>query len=402
MTQSQHTPLAVVFALGFTMMLGPFAIDTYLPAFPLMADALGVDIQRVALSISIYMFAFAVGQLIGGALSDKFGRRRVLISGLLLFAGASFLIAQVESLEWLLLGRVLQAIGGGWTGVSIPALVRDRVQGRQAAKLFSMIGLVAIVAPAIAPAIGNMLLQIGGWALIFQFLGVYALCLLPLLGVTVFRSPRRPPPQRGATTIVARYLSVLREHRALPHIGWQAAGFGGLIIFVTWSAFIYQVHYEQSPDAFTLLFACNIVTMFACNLLNRFLLNRRSSLQILRAATQVQAAAAAWLLAVALLDGPLLAFLPGMMLYAGTLGAISPNNQACFLEYFPSSSGSAAALMGTATFGLGGIASALTTLLPQSLLSVTLCMMACALISLSFMSLRGKAAHSMPEVMSAA
>ncbi|TCO76273.1 Bcr/CflA family efflux MFS transporter [Chromatocurvus halotolerans] len=390
MTQSQHTPLAIVFALGFTMMLGPFAIDTYLPAFPIMAEALGVDIRQVSLSISVYMFAFAIGQLIGGALSDKFGRRRVLISGLLLFAGASFLLAEVESLEWLLLGRMLQAIGGGWTGVSIPALVRDRVQGQQAAKLFSMIGLVAIIAPAIAPAIGNLLLQFGGWGLIFQFLGVYALCMLPLLAVTVFRSPRRPPPQRGAMTIMARYLEVLRERRALPHIGWQTAGFGGLIIFVTWSAYIYQVHYEQSPRAFTLLFACNIITMFACNLLNRFLLNRMPSLQILRGATQVQALAAAWLLAVALFDGPVLAFLPGMMLYAGTLGAISPNNQACFLEYFPSSSGSAAALMGTATFGLGGLASGLTTLLPPSLLTVTLCMMACALASLAFMALRGR------------
>ena len=393
MTQSQHTPLAVVFALGFTMMLGPLAIDTYLPAFPVMADSLGVDIQSVALSISVYMVAFALSQLVGGALSDKFGRRRVLISGLLLFALASFLIAQAETLEGLMLGRTLQAIGGGWTGVSIPALVRDRVQGRQAAKLFSMIALVAIVAPAIAPAVGNMLLQIGGWSLIFQFLGLYALCLLPLLTVTVFRSPRKPPPQRGAISVVSRYLGVLRERRALPHIGWQTAGFGGLIIFATWSAYIYQVHYAQSPDAFTLLFACNIITMFGCNLLNRFLLNRLSPLQILRSATQVQAAAAAWLLAVALLDGPVLAFLPGMMVYAGTLGAISPNNQACFLEYFPSSSGSAAALMGTASFGLGGIASGLTTLLPQSLVSFALCMMGCALASLGFMTLRGRDTH---------
>jgi len=112
----------------------------------------------------------------------------------------------------------------------------------------------------------------------------------------------------------------------------------------------------------------------------------------------VQALAAAWLLVVALIDGPLLAFLPGMMLYAGTLGAISPNNQACFLEYFPSSSGSAAALMGTATFGLGGIASGLTTLLPQTLVAVTLCMMACAVASLGFMAIRGRESHVASEL----
>ena len=374
MTQSQHTPLAIVFALGFTMMLGPFAIDTYLPAFPAIATAMGVEIKVVSLTISVYMFAIALGQLVGGALSDRFGRRRVLVIGLLLFAGASFFLSRAQSMEALLLGRVLQAIGGGFTAVSVPALVRDRVRGLQAAKLFSMIGLVAIVAPAIAPTIGTLLLRLGDWDIIFVFLGVYALCLLPLLSAT-------------------RYLVVLRERRALPYIGWQTAGFGGLIIFVTWSAYIYQVHYGQSRDAFALLFACNIVAMFGCNLVNRVLLNRLPSLQILRGATVAQAVAAFWLLGVALLDGSVLAFLPGMMLYAGTLGAISPNNQAGFLEYFPGSSGSAAALMGTATFSLGGLASGFSTLLPQNLLSVTLCMLACSLLSLVFMAQRGTRSH---------
>lgn len=393
MTQSQHTPLAIVFALGFTMMLGPFAIDTYLPAFPAIATAMGVEIKVVSLTISVYMFAIALGQLVGGALSDRFGRRRVLVIGLLLFAGASFFLSRAQSMEALLLGRVLQAIGGGFTAVSVPALVRDRVRGLQAAKLFSMIGLVAIVAPAIAPTIGTLLLRLGDWDIIFVFLGVYALCLLPLLSATVFKGPRRPPVGPGGIGMVARYLGVLRERRALPYIGWQTAGFGGLIIFVTWSAYIYQVHYGQSRDAFALLFACNIVAMFGCNLVNRVLLNRLPSLQILRGATVAQAVAAFWLLGVALLDGSVLAFLPGMMLYAGTLGAISPNNQAGFLEYFPGSSGSAAALMGTATFSLGGLASGFSTLLPQNLLSVTLCMLACSLLSLVFMAQRGTRSH---------
>ncbi len=395
MTQSQHTPLAIVFALGFTMMLGPFAIDTYLPAFPAIAATLGVEIKVVSLTISVYMFAIALGQLVGGALSDRFGRRRVLVTGLLLFAGASFFLSRAQTIEALLLGRVLQAIGGGFTAVSVPALVRDRVRGVQAAKLFSMIGLVAIVAPAIAPTIGTLLLRLGDWDIIFVFLGVYALCLLPLLSATVFKGPRRPPAGPGGVGMLARYLGVLRERRALPHIGWQTAGFGGLIIFVTWSAFIYQVHYGQSREAFAALFACNIVAMFCCNLLNRVLLNRLPSLQILRGATVAQAVAAVWLLGVASVDGPLPAFLPGMMLYAGTLGAISPNNQAGFLEYFPASSGSAAALMGFATFSLGGIASGLSTLLPQNLLSVTLCILACSALSLGFMALRGTRSHAL-------
>src|SRR5690554_2763057 len=119
MNSTNTISLAVVFALGFTMMLGPFAIDTYLPAFPLIADSLGVTIHQVSLSISIYLIGFSLGQLSGGALSDRYGRRRVLVTGLCVFSAASFFLSQVESIEMLLLGRLLQSIGGGWTGVSI-------------------------------------------------------------------------------------------------------------------------------------------------------------------------------------------------------------------------------------------------------------------------------------------
>lgn len=372
-------PLSMVFALGFTMMLGPFAIDTYLPAFPQIAESLGVDIHAVALSISVYMAAFAIGQLVGGALSDHFGRRRILVIGLLVFSSASFLLTQVDSLSGLLGGRVLQALGAGGAAVSIPALVRDRVHGLQAAKLFSMIGLVAIVAPAIAPGIGSLLLQFGDWQIVFAFLGLYALALLPLLMLTVFRGS--PGAYRGNTpgSMLSRYRDVLRNHKALPHIGWQTSAFAGLIIFVTYASYIYQLHYERSERIFALLFACNIVAMFCFNLGNRLLLNRFSPLRILQAATAIQIIGALALVFVAATDGPLMLFLPAIMLYAGALGAISPNNQACYLEHFPRNSGTASALMGTAQFGIGGLLSGLTTLLPHTLLSIALCITACAL-----------------------
>ncbi len=385
MNQASRIPLSVIFALGFTMMLGPFAIDTYLPAFPLIADSLGVTIHQVSLSISLYMMGFALGQLTGGALSDRYGRRRVLVIGLCIFALASFALAQVQTLEAMLVGRLLQSIGGGWIGVSVPALVRDRVQGVQAAKLFSMIGLVAIIAPAIAPAIGALLLEVGEWSLVFLFLGGYALFLLPLLQATVFQGPRKPPGPGDGVGFLERYLGVLRTSSARPYIFWQAASFGGLILFVTYASYIYLDHFAQSRAAFTGLFACNIVAIFACNLSNRLLLNRYAPRQIMCAATGLQAASGLALLLVVLLDGPVQAFLPAMMLYAGMLGAISPNIQACYLESFPRSAASAAAVMGTAQFGFGGAASALSYLLPETLLSVVACIAACAFASLACM-----------------
>lgn len=377
MHRETPVPLSMVFALGFTMMLGPFAIDTYLPAFPLLAESLGVEIHAIALSISVYMASFAVGQLVGGALSDHFGRRRILVIGLLAFSASSLLLTTIDTLAGLLTGRVLQAFGAGWAAVSIPALVRDRVHGRQAAKLFSMIGLVAIVAPAIAPSIGSLLLQFGSWEIVFAFLGLYALALQPLLAVTVFRGPQRPREVSTPGSMLRRYREVLRNHQALPFIGWQTSAFAGLIVFVTYASYIYQMHYGASEQVFALLFACNIVSMFAFNLGNRFLLNWFAPLRILQGATVIQLLGAVFLVAVAASNGPLEWFLPAMMLYAGTLGAISPNNQACYLEHFPQHSGTAAALMGTTQFGIGGLLSGLTTLLPHTLLSVSLCIAAC-------------------------
>ena len=385
MNHASGISLPVIFALGFTMMLGPFAIDTYLPAFPLIAAALGVTLHDVSLSISVYMMGFALGQLTGGALSDRYGRRRVLATGLAVFALASFGLAQVQSLEALLWGRLLQSVGGGWIGGSVPALVRDRVQGVQAAKLFSMIGMVAIVAPAIAPAIGALLLEVGSWRLVFVCLGGYALCLFPLLQATVFRGPRKPPGGADGLSFLARYLGVLKTRSARPYIFWQAASFGGLIIFVTYASYIYLEHFAQSRAAFTALFACNIVAIFACNLLNRVLLNRFEPRQIMFAATWLQAVSGLTLLLVVLFDGPVQAFLPAMMLYAGMLGAISPNIQACYLESFPSSAASASAVMGAVQFGLGGAASAFSNLLPEALLSVVACIAACAFASLACM-----------------
>ncbi|GEK51833.1 MFS transporter [Vreelandella venusta] len=146
MTQSK-TPFIVVLSLALTMMLGPFSMDTYLPAFPVIGESLGVSQQAVSLSVSVYVFAMAFGQLIGGALSDRFGRQRVLMSGLAIFALSSIVIGMADSLNTLLGGRAVQALGAGFTLVSVPALVRDRVAGRDAAKLFSMMGFIMVLAP---------------------------------------------------------------------------------------------------------------------------------------------------------------------------------------------------------------------------------------------------------------
>ena len=279
--------------------------------------------------------------------------------------------------------------------MSIPALIRDRVKGQQAAKLFSMIGLIAVVAPAIAPSIGGLLLGLGSWRLIFWMLGIYAVCVIPLLRFTVFATPAKgaeQAPKRVTPTgsLLQQYLEVLRTAGALRYIFWQGCCFSVLMIFVTNASYIYQVHYEQSEHMFSLLFAANIFIMFGTNVLNRVLLGRLHSIVILRAGTFVQAVAATLLLITALSDGPLWTCVLTIMMSVGMMAAVGPNMQACYLEGFGHNSGTASALMGAAQFGFAGCMSALSTMIPGGVIGIAAMMCLCALgaASMALLSLR--------------
>ncbi|WP_447956935.1 Bcr/CflA family efflux MFS transporter [Vreelandella sp. EE7] len=390
------TPFIVVLSLALTMMLGPFSMDTYLPAFPVIGESLGVSQQAISLSVSIYVFAMALGQLVGGALSDRFGRQRILMGGLGVFAVASIAIGMAESLDALLIGRATQAFGAGWTLVSVPALVRDRVAGRDAAKLFSMMGFIMVLAPGVAPSVGSAILSFGSWHYIFFALAVYALVLVPLLMRAVFSGRGKVSRAKSPKmSLLARYKLVLSTKPALPFIVWQAASFSTMMMFITYASFIYQGHFEQSPSTFSLLFAANILTMLVFNIFNRLLLSRLPSLRILQLASGCQAVGMVLLITAAFMDWPLYAFLPAMMLTIGAMGAITPNIQACFLEFFPTSGGTAAALLGAAQFGIAGIVSGLSTVLPHTLEAIILAMAACGAIAYLMLArsiIKGRAA----------
>jgi len=368
-------------ALAVTLMLGPFSVDTYLPAFPSIGAELGVDQQAVGLTISVYIFTLAFSQLVGGAFSDRFGRKKVLLGGLSIYAVASGLIALSGGMVGLLGGRMIQAVGAGWVLVSVPALVRDRVAGREAAKLFSMMGFIMLLAPGIAPSVGSALLAVGSWRSIFWSLALYGLLLIPVALFVVFKGAHARPQVASRMGMLKRYWEVVKVKPALPYIAWQSACFSLMMVYVTNSSTIYQGHFGQSEKMFSILFAANIVMMLCFNIMNRLLLSRMNSLRILQIATVFQAVGIVWLLLATFGGWSLYAFVPGMMLAIGSMGAISPNLQACYLEYYPESGGSAAALLGAMQFGVSGVASALSTGLPEGLGMLVLAMTACASVS---------------------
>lgn len=382
-TNSPHLGIAALLAM--TMALGPLALDTYLPAFPDIATHLGVSVHQVSLTISLYVFVLAFGQLSGGPLSDHYGRKRIMLAGLAVFAVASLLILQATSLNEFLLLRALQAFGGGWAAVCVPALVRDRLSGREAARFFSTIGLLMVAAPALAPSIGSLLLTQFGWLSIFLFIGLYAALVLVLLQVTIFRAYERPVHHQPVS-MLSRYRAVISNRPAMRYMATGAMAFSVMLLFITHSSFIYQHHFGVGPGLFAVLFAANVGLMLVMNLLNRKLLNYFPPQRILRWALTAQLAAIGVLLAISFTPAPLALFVPVMVLSIGVLGAVSPNIQACYMEFFPQHGGTAAAVIGATQFSVAGLLSAMSALLPESISAIVLAMGICSAICVLLIS----------------
>lgn len=384
---TRHSHLHIAALLAATMALGPFALDTYLPAFPEIAADLESDTHAISLSIGVYVFCFALGQLLGGPLADQYGRPVIMLSGVGVFAGASIVLCSVDSYWQLMVTRVFQALGGGFASVCVGAIVRDRFSGREAAKFFSTIGLIMFLAPAIAPTLGSILLAQFGWRSIFMFLSGYALLLIVCLKWGLFNGSvitNRPTSATLSTTFIAKYLAVLKVRRAMPFLFVQVFVAGVLLSFVSHASFIYLEHFKVDTTLFSILFAANVVLIVLMNLTSRKALTYYSPDRILRWALIMQSAGAIALFLVTMLKPSLTLFVPAMVVTIGALGAIGPNCQACFMEFYAELSGTAAAVLGAGQFALGALITSLTTLLlPESLFYIILVQTLCALCALT-------------------
>ena len=373
-----HFQLALL--LGMTVALGPLALDAYLPAFPAIAREFAIPHADVGLTLSAYVATLGMAQLVGGPLSDRYGRRNILFIGLAVFALASLMIALADNLSGMIAWRVVQGIGGAFCAVSVPAIVRDQVGGQEAARLFGLIGLIMFIAPAAAPSLGALMLALGDWHWIYVFLAAYAFFLAVVLQLALF--PRLKPRPRATTpvkTLVTNYVLVLKHRTTMRFVGIQVMCFSSMMLFITHSSFIYQEWFGLSNSTFSILFAANIGVMAVLNLINRPLLRTFSSVVLLRVQVIIQFVMLVGLVSVVLLDGPLWAVAGFIIAAVGCQGGIVPNNMANALEFFPHMGGTAAAMLGASQFTLAGAISALSSAYGgEALLPITLSMLACS------------------------
>lgn len=373
--KTQTITKTLVLTLSGICTISPFAIDSYLPALPTMAASMNVDISMLSVTVSLYMLGLAVGQLLGGPLSDRNGRRPVMVLGLSTFAVASALLTTSASIEMLWLWRTVQAIGGGIALVGVPATIRDNANGKEAAKLFSLVALITMVAPSIAPTVGTLILSYAGWKWIFYFLAVVAILVIGLavtfIPSTAVAVKTKKPKSKGLG-----FIEVFKEKRAIGYMVAQAFAYSVMMIFLTNASMIYMGIFGVSAEHFSLLFAANIVGLIAMNRLNTFLLRWFEPENLLKGFLFMQVFGGLILIISTLVAPEQLYFaVSGFVIAIGANGGIQANASACFLKFYGNNAGTAAAVIGAVQCVVGASVGACATFISMGMVQPVVIMM---------------------------
>lgn len=367
--KTAHNHLQLILLLALLSSVTPLAIDAYLPAIPAMANDFGVAISNIEITISIYLFFFAFGQFVGGILSDRTGRKNTAMLGLFGFCISSFILFLANTLELLYIFRGIQAFFGAMAVVNTGAIVRDLFKGKEAAKVFSTIASIMMIAPMIAPTLGSLVISFFVWNYIFLFLGIYSLFVLILI---YFKLP--VTGVRSNTKIVQAYLNVLKHKQAIAYILAVSFAFAGMFIFIQKSPFIYMEYFSISQDIFPLFFAANVLTMIVFTRINIKLIKDIPPAQILKYGIYLQIFAGLVLIVISF-NPNLYAVLIFLMLYIGSLGFIFGNAMACALDFFKKDAGVANAVIGISEFSIGGLIGFLASLIETTNLTPIFIMM---------------------------
>jgi DHA1 family bicyclomycin/chloramphenicol resistance-like MFS transporter len=359
-----------IHGLGFTVFLGglsalpPLAIDMALPSLALVQADLGATQTQAASAIAIFLAGFAIAPLVVGPLCDRFGRKPVMLAGLLLFTLCALGSALSPSIGALLAFRLFQGVGAGSVGILPRAIIRDLFEGRESRLHIAAVSLVFSVAPLIAPTLGAAILAIGPWRLIYLALTAVG-AALAAIGFVLFEESQAREMRRNLmpATVIAGYRRALTSPMCAGFALVNGLAFAGLFAYVNTSPLLFIQGYGFSKAGFAGLFAITASGVIVGSTVNAWLVRRRAQPKaVLDAALALMTLAALAVLAIGLagVGSPLIVVAP-VMVYISSFGLVFPNAAHEAVQPLPEIAGLASAVL-VATqmlFGaLGGAAAA--------------------------------------------
>jgi DHA1 family bicyclomycin/chloramphenicol resistance-like MFS transporter len=381
----EATPWGLLLLLMAMTSIGPSTLNIVVPALPKMANRLASDVGTIQLTVSIYLLALAGGQLLMGPLSDRFGRRPVLLAALTLTAGASVLAVVMSTVESLIAARVLQAIGASAGVVVSRAIIRDLFDRNRAASMLGLVATVMAVVPTLSPLIGGLLETGFGWEAIFIFTAVTAALIGGWAALTL-------PETRGLNTSHGPREGFLRDlvtlSRSKGFAGYICAGAFGSATFFAFlggGAHVVVTLMERSPAEYGAWFAVASIGYMAGNFASSRFSTRHGIDRMIWAGIAVEIAGVALstvLTIYALHWGPAIVFVPQMIVNFGN-GLLLPGAISGAVSVRPQAAGTAAGITGFTQMALGAaITQYAGTLMAESPSAVPLSLLMDALVVL--------------------
>jgi MFS transporter, DHA1 family, multidrug resistance protein len=386
---ARRAGLLVTLVLGGLNALPALSMDMYLPALPEVTGALHSPAATVQLTLTACLAGMALGQLVVGPMSDKWGRRRPLLIGMVVYIVATAVCAVAPTIELLIAFRLLQGLAGAAGIVISRAVVRDLYDGAEMARFFSTLMLISGVAPIAAPLIGGQVLRLTDWRGVFVVLTVVG----ALLTLVVWRWLRETlPPERrhaGGLGPALRTMRGLLADRVFT--GYMLAGsfaFAALFAYVSGSSFVIQEIYGASPQTFSLLFGLNSIGLVAVGQLNGKVLagrvNLDAALFVGLVAITLSATALCLMAGGVFGDVGLVPMAAGLFVLMSAMGLVMPNSNTQALMRTKHAAGSASALLGTCSFLVGAIASPLVGIAGEhTAVPMTVVQLVCALAAMA-------------------
>src|SRR3954451_2741981 len=336
--------------------IAPLATDMYVPAFPLVGRDLGASTSQVQLTLTTFFVGMALGQLVGGPVSDRIGRRRPLIVSLAVLVVASAMCAVSPGIFVMMAARLVQGFAGGWAMVIARSIVVDLTSGARLVKAMNVIAGAAGIAPVLGPLLGAAILQFSHWRVSFWLVGGLALVMLAVVAAGVPETLPSGRRHRGGLGRVAGSAAVvLRERRFVDYLLVFGFSMGAIFAYVATSAFVLQSMNGLSPTAYSIDFAVNAVGLTAATLVAANLSATVSTRAIVGAGLATTAVATAVLVVGALAGMPLPFALVGFLVLMSAQGLVGPNVGALASAQVPDEPGTGSALLGFLQWFMAGI-----------------------------------------------